>query len=510
MKQVLHSFTSNNLCMEQKKPVGLWIRVSTDMQGDSPKHHEERARMYASMSQWDIKVIYRLEAVSGKSIVERPEFKQMQKDIKAGYITGLIFSKLARLARNTRELLDIADYFQQHQADLISLGEKLDTSTAAGRLFYTMVAAMAQWEREEISARVSASVSVRAKLGKCTGGAAPFGFQWDKEANQLIIDEKEAPVRKLMYELFLETKRKKTTAIKLNKLGYCTRKGSKFTDTTVDRLLRDPSAKGLRRANYTKSRGNKKHWDVKPASEWVFVACPPIVSAELWDKCNHFLNDQHSKQKKRGKLSDFLLAGFIYCVCGEKMYVYHSYPVYRCKGCKNKITVEDIDEMYHSQLKDYLYLEDNGAKYKAEAAAMLVEREGLYHTLSNELKAVNDKAHTLLEMRFTGEMTPQTFVEYHKPFEERRAQIEEQLPQLEGEIDHLKIQQQSVDTVLQKAKDLYQSWPTLGLPEKRGIVEMITKEIIVETEMVIVRLQNLPTPHLSQNGGNKQRSFTDS
>jgi len=249
---------------------------------------------------------------------------------------------------------------------------------------------------------------------------------------------------------------------------------------------------------------------VKPASEWVFVACPAIVSADLWDKCNHFLNDQHNKQKKRGKWSDFLLAGFIYCACGEKMYVYHSYPVYRCKGCKNKITVEDIDDMYHSQLKAFLYTEDQGAKYKADAAAMLIEKEGLQQTLSQELKVVNDKAHTLLEMRFKGEMMPETFVEYHKPLEERRAQIEAQLPQLEGEIDHLKIQQQSVDTVLQEAKDLYQSWPTLTLPEKRGIVELITKEIVVETEVVIVRLQNLPAPHLSQNGGNRQRSFKDS
>jgi site-specific DNA recombinase len=109
------------------KSVGIWLRVSTEDQvrGESLEIHEARARSYADSKGWRVAEVYSLGAVSGKRVIDHPEARRMIADIQSGHVSALVFSKLARLSRNNRELLEFADIFQKANADLVSLAESI-------------------------------------------------------------------------------------------------------------------------------------------------------------------------------------------------------------------------------------------------------------------------------------------------------------------------------------------------------------------------------------------------
>ena len=475
------------------KFVGIWIRVSTDEQakGDSPKHHEIRARAYAQAKGWTVREVYDLAGFSGKSVIDYPETKRMMADVKRGHISGLIFSKLARFGRNTKELLGLSEFFQEHNADLISLQEAIDTSSPAGRLFFTVNAALAQFEREEIASRVAASVPIRAKLGKPLGGLSPYGYHWvDKK---LVPHPENAAVRKLIYELFAEHKRKKTVVRMLNDKGLRTRSGKKWTAMTLDRIIADPSAKGEYRQNYTTGRGADKAWSFKPEHEWTITPVPPIVTAELWQACNALLEARKTTGKTPAKRGKSPLTGLVVCHCGKTMYIPYNTPKWVCYSCRNKIPAADMEELFRDELKAFMTDPAKTSEYLKKAKCGIEGKRELLSGLRKERDGAKGECDRCFELYQAGALSIAQFKERFQPLDQRKKEIEREIPTLEGEIAALSVDEVSFEHVATEGRSFYDNWPTYDMDKKRAVAEQIVRSIVVGKDDVSFNLFTLPS-----------------
>ncbi len=476
------------------KRVAVWIRVSSEEQaeGDSPAHHKARAEMYCTSRGWKVVEVYDLAGVSGKSVVDHPECKRMMADVRRGHIQALVFSKLARFSRNAQELMSFSEFFHQNHADLVSLSESIDTSSPSGRLFFNLVASMAQWEREEITDRIKSSVVVRARLGKPLSGKAPYGYQWKDK--KLVVAAEEAPVRRLIYELFDEHQRIKTVARVLNERGYRTRIGKLWSDMAVRFQLKDPTAKGIHRRNYTRNQGQGKTWALKPESEHIFNEVEAIVPAELWERCNKLLDDRYMKRDRPAKKPAHLFSGYVYCSgCGKPMYVPTKSPKYTCQKCRNKIPCGVLEELFMEEVKDYLIEPGNVQSYLAKAGEALVERQELLAQRQKEAAKIKADTDRMLRLYLDGSVTSEQFRQFNQPLVEQTTQLDDEITRLQSEIDVLRIDSLSGEQLVSEALDLHARWPTMTPDEKRRVVDQMVRRIEIGDGEAHMHLIQLPS-----------------
>src|SRR5437762_1763339 len=100
------------------------------------------------------------EGISGHSMKNRPALGQALDAVCACGGVLVVYS-LSRLARNTRETLELGERLSKANADLVSLSEKIDTTSAAGKMIFRMMAVMAEFERDQVSERTSMALSYK-------------------------------------------------------------------------------------------------------------------------------------------------------------------------------------------------------------------------------------------------------------------------------------------------------------------------------------------------------------
>jgi len=361
------------------------------------------------------------------------------------------------------------------------------------------MAALAHWEREEIASRVAASVPIRAKLGKPLGGPAPLGYQWKEK--KLVPDPAEVPLRRLVHELFIRHRRMKSVANDLNKAGHRTRKGKLFHANAIDFLLRDSTPKGLHRANYVTYDPKTRRWVPKPESEWVYNEVEPILEAEVWEACAAILRERDEGRKPRAKHPVQLFAGLLVCHCGGTMYVPSNTPKYVCKACRNKIAIQDLEDIFLEQIESYLLSATEIRDYMRAKNRDLAAKQELLAAIEREERNLRAEMEKVYRLYVTDQITPEGFGGRYKPMEERLRQIGEERPRTAAAIDFLRINLASEDQIFTDARNLAAFWPEMTREARRRIVESLVSRITLGNGEIDFDLFYLPSAPTGDPGG---------
>ena len=287
----------------QGKNCAIYTRVSTDTQAEkefsSCEAQEEKIRSFIrSQNNWKIFKIYSDPGYTGANL-NRPALHELLEDIKQGNIDIVLVYKIDRLTRSPKDFYYLMEIFEKYKVDFISITERFDTSTPAGRLLRNIMLTFAQFERELASERTKDKMLERAKRGLWNGGLVPYGYK--RENKKLVINPKEAEVVRLIYETYITSGSLSKVYEELKARNIKNRDNKHFTKSHIEHILRNIVYIGK----------------VKYSGKVYQGIHQPIISEELFN----LAQELHKKKVRKLRVyKDFIFGGLITCKeCGSKM-----------------------------------------------------------------------------------------------------------------------------------------------------------------------------------------------
>lgn len=152
--------------MKDKLKVAIYVRVSTVDQ--NPENQENSLVEYCRNNEYELFKIYIDKGESGLKD-SRPSFDIMLKDMRSRKFRAIVIWKLDRMGRSLQHLLHILNEMQKKKIDLIVTTQNIDTTTASGKLMFSIFGAFAEFESTLISERTIAGMDRAKKQGKHIG-----------------------------------------------------------------------------------------------------------------------------------------------------------------------------------------------------------------------------------------------------------------------------------------------------------------------------------------------------
>ncbi len=313
------------------KQVAIYARVSTTEQAEEGYSIDEQIRVlreYCEREGYTIYDEYIDRGISGKNITARPAVQRLLADADEKKFDVVFVWKMNRLARKSVDLMNMVEKFNSKNIAFRSYTEKYETETPTGKLQFQMMAAIAEYERNNIAENVKMGMIARAKEGKWNGGhilgydvLEVDGENKKRKNTALVINEREAHIIRTIFHMYTTGQGYKAIANFINRAGYRTKKNKTFSLNAIKTIVTNPVYAGYIRYNVRRDWNEKRRNNINPDPVIVQGCHEAIISEETWQIAQKVYKERTCKPNRIHD-GEFPLTGIMRCPqCGAGMVV---------------------------------------------------------------------------------------------------------------------------------------------------------------------------------------------
>lgn len=329
---------------KKKLRVAAYCRVSTDSDAqleslETQKTHYEN--YINSRDDWEFAGLYFDEGITGTKADKRPKLMRLIEDCKAKKVDFVITKSISRFSRNTTDCLDIVRTLLNLNIPVYFEKENINTGSMESELFLSILSSMAEGESTSISENNKWGIKKRFENGTYKLGYVPYGYRW--ENGEIIVNPEQAVIVKRIFSELLAGKGTDAIAKNLNTENVPTKKGGRWTSSSIRGILANEKYTGdcIFQKTYTDSNFNRHRNDGQLDQYYVADHHEAIISHEDFDAAAALI-EQRANEKgiKRGSnkyQQRYAFSGKIICgECGDTFRrrihtsTYVKYPAWVC------------------------------------------------------------------------------------------------------------------------------------------------------------------------------------
>lgn len=352
----------------QKFRVAAYVRVSTS--------YEEQLRSFESQNDYYIKKIsdnenwtlvnvYSDYAISGTNVSLRSEFIKMMKDVNRGKIDLILTKSISRFARNTFDTLNYIKILKERNIGIYFEEENIYTLNSSSNLIITVLSTIAQQESINLSSHVKLAFKQKMERGEPLGTIKCYGYDYDIETKELIINKEQAKIVRKIYEMYMDGKGTSLIARELTKEGVPTpsRKNTIWNEGVITRILKNEKICGdiMMQKYFTNDPFNNKCIENVGQKDKYLVRNhhEGIITREQFDELQKEINRRAEIRKPKVKTQNkkYVLSGKLKCgFCGSSLIRVDSNNSKLKYICSNRLTTSILKECNDSKLIDDVIL----------------------------------------------------------------------------------------------------------------------------------------------------------